>query len=202
MTSGVGRGFMPRRDAKAGEAGRPPGRRKGTRMRTLLMLAVLLVLMLLQSPLFGWLGVRPSVLDLALVATLYLAASTRALPGFVTSVAIGLLADAFTPGGLLGMNAEIHGVLFLLVVGLGARFPLTRPVPLLLVAAVSSCLKSLLFYVFSILFDRSFEPRVDVLLWGLPTALVTAVLSPVLFLPFAGVDRLVRGRRAADSLLR
>ena len=57
-------------------------------------------------------------------------------------------------------------------------------------------------FVFSILFDRSFEPRVDVLLWGLPTALVTAVLSPVLFLPFAGVDRLVRGRRAADSLLR
>lgn len=171
-------------------------------MRSFLLLLVLVVLMVVQPPLFGFLGVRPSVLDLALVATLYLASSSRALPGFVASVVAGVLADAFTPGGLLGMNAEIHGVLFLLVIGVGSRFPLTRPVPLLLVAAVSSVLKTLLFYVFSILFDRAFEPRVEVLLWGLPTALVTALLSPVLFLPFAGVDRLVRGRRASESLLR
>jgi rod shape-determining protein MreD len=171
-------------------------------VRSVLLLLVLVLLLVLQSPIFGFLGLRPSVLDLSLVATLYLASSSRALPGFVTSVVVGLLADAFTPGGLLGMNAEIHGLLFLLVTGLGSRFPLSRPVPLLLVAAVSSILKTLLFYVFSILFDRSFEPRAEVLLWGLPTALVTAMLSPVLFLPFAGVDRLVRGRRSAESLLR
>ncbi len=171
-------------------------------MRSALLLVVLALLMALQSPIFGLLGVRASLLDLPLIATLYLAGTSRALRGFVASAIVGLVADAFTPGGLLGMNTEIHGILFLLALGLAARFPLTRPVPLVLVTAVSSSLKTLLFYLFSILFDRAFEPRVEVLLWGLPTCLVTAVLAPLLFLPFAGIDRLVQGRRPSETMLR
>ncbi len=171
-------------------------------MRSFLLLLVLVLLMAVQSPLFAVLGIRPSLLDLPLIATLYLASSSRALRGFVASVGVGLIADAFTPGGLLGMNAEIHGILYLLALGLVARFPLSRPVPLLLVTSVSAVLKTLMFYLFSVLFDRAFEPRAEALLWGLPTALLTAVLSPLLFLPFAGVDRLVQGRRPTESLLR
>jgi rod shape-determining protein MreD len=171
-------------------------------MRSLVLLLLLGALMLLQLPLFAWMGVRPSVLDLPLAATLFLAATSRATPGFVAAVILGLMADAFTPGGLLGMNAEIHGILFLMLLGLGTRFPLARPVPLVLITLVSSVLKTLLFYVFSLLFDRAFEARAAVLLWGLPTALVTSLLCPVLVLPFAGVDRLIGGRRANESLLR
>jgi len=171
-------------------------------VRSVILVLVLVLLMALQSPVFGILGVRASLLDLPLIATLYFAGTSRALRGFVASVIVGLVADAFTPGGLLGMNAEIHGILFLLALGLAARFPLTRPVPLVLVTAVSSVLKTLLFYLFSILFDRAFEPRVEILLWGLPTALMTAVLAPLLFLPFAGIDRLVQGRRPNEHLLR
>ena len=156
----------------------------------------------LQSPIFGFLGVRASLLDLPLIATLYFAGTSRAVRGFVASVAVGLVADAFTPGGLLGMNAEIHGILFLLLLGLGTRFPRARPVPLVLLALVASVGKTLLFYVFSLLFDRAFEPRAEILLWGLPTALVTSLLCPLLVLPFAGVDRLIGGRRSTESLLR
>jgi rod shape-determining protein MreD len=171
-------------------------------LRSFLLVLLLLVLLALQSPIFGLLGVRASLIDFPLIATLYFASTSRAVRGFVASSIIGFIADGFTPGGLLGMNAEIHGIVFLLALGLSARFSLTRPAPLLLVTAVSSVLKTLLFYLFSLVFDRAFEPRIEVLLWGLPTCLATAVLAPLLFLPFAGVDRIVAGRRTNESLLR
>lgn len=170
-------------------------------MRHVLLGLVVFVLLAVQAPLLHVLDLTGWAVDVGLVTVLYLSATSSRLAGFVTSVVVGLIVDAFTPGGILGMNTEIMGIMFLVGLGLSARFQLLRTLPLVVVAFVCALMKSLLFFLFSILFDRNFSQYEAVLLWSVPHALVAAVFAPFLFLLLGLLDRGSAGRRARGGAL-
>jgi len=170
-------------------------------VRSLWFLLVLALLQFLVGPLLSWLGLRPTLVDVSLVATSYLCYAFPTRRGFLTTLAMGLLVDLSTPGTLLGLHMEVLGLIFLLVRGLSGRLPLDRPLPLILVTLVAGILETLLFYLLSLLFDPGFEGRASMLLWAIPTVLTTALLAPLLVLPFAGLDFLAGGLRRVDRRL-
>ncbi|MBP7125539.1 rod shape-determining protein MreD [Myxococcota bacterium] len=167
-------------------------------MRSVWFLLLLVLIQVLVGPLLLWTGLRPTLLDVPLVAVCHLCYAFPTRQGFLTTLAAGLILDLSTPGTLLGMHVEILGLLFLLIRGLSGRLPLDRPLPLILVTLVAGVLKTLLFFLLSLLFDSGFEGRAGSLLWAIPTVLTTALLAPLLVLPFAGLDVLTGGLRKAD----
>ena len=171
-------------------------------MRYFVLSLIVFLLLALQTPLLHVLGLSAYSIDVALLAAVYFAATSGPLGGFVASALVGLGADAFTPGGILGMNMEIMGIMYLVALGLSGRFQLLRPLPLILVLVVCSVTETLLFFLFSILFDKYFTQYSTVLTGAVPRTMVTALLGPLLFLVFGAVDSRLRGRRQPSPLLR
>lgn len=170
----------------------------GGRVRSLGFLVLLTGLLLLVNPLLSWIGLRSSLLDLPLVATCFLAQAFPTRQGFWTALAGGLVADLLIPGTLPGMYMEVMGLIFLLIRGLSERLPLDRPLPMILVTLVAGILKTLLFYLLSLIFDGGFQARATALLWAIPTVVVTGLTAPLLILPFVGLDILTGGQRRTD----
>lgn len=157
------------------------------------------LLLVLQAPVLQVSGLSAWSLDVGLLTVLYLAATSPRTPGFVTAVVIGFAVDSVTPGGVLGLNMEIMGIMYLVAMGLAARVHLLRTLPLLVVAFVCSLMSTLLFFLFSILFDRDFSQYGSVLLWAVPHAVITAMLGPLLFRLLGAIDERLRGRRSTGQ---
>ena len=168
-------------------------------MRYFLLTLLVFLLLALQTPLMHVLGLSSWSLDVGLLTVIYLSATSSPLRGFIASWAIGFVVDSLTPGGLLGMHTEILAIMFMVSLGLASRFHLLRPLPLIVVALVCSLMETLLFFLFSILFDRDFSQYSTVLLWGVPHAIVTALLGPLLFLLLGAIDTRIRGRRQSGG---
>ncbi len=171
-------------------------------MRYVLLTVLVFVLLACQVPILGLVGVHAFTLDLPLLAVIYLAATSRPMGGFVTAVVIGLLADSFAPGSVLGTHMEIMGLLFLANFALAGRFQWTRPLPLMVMTLAGVLASSLLFYLLSTIFDEGFSGA-SANFGGLALRLlVTTLASPLLFRLFAAIDGRVRGRRVSSPLLR
>jgi len=167
----------------------------------ILILSVFLIFAV-ETPILTVAGMNAYSVNVALLAVIYLAATSPPFGGFVTAVIVGFVADSFTPGGILGMNMEIMAILFLVTRGLAERFQVLRPLPLVGVAMVCSAVEILLVFLFSILFDRNLTQYSSVFVGALPQALSTA-LAGLLFIPlFRWIDGKIRGRRYTGSLLR
>ena len=171
-------------------------------MRYLLLTLTVFLLLAVQAPLLRVLGIEHYSIDAALVAILYLAATASGSAGLIAASAIGFMADAFAAGGILGMNMEILVIMYLLGLGLAARFHLMSAVPLVMVALLCSVTQMLLFFLFSVLFDRGFGSSTRMLLEAIPHALLTSMFAPILFPLFSLIDRGTRGRRpGSDGVL-
>jgi rod shape-determining protein MreD len=171
-------------------------------MRYVLLTLTVFVLLACQVPLLGLLGVHAFTLDLPLIAVMYLAATSRPLGGFVTAVFVGLLADSFAPGAVLGTHMEIMGLLFLANLLLAGRFQWSRPLPLMVLTLVGSIASGLLFYLFSTVFDEGFS-GVEASFGDIALRLlVTTLAAPLLFRLFGLIDGRLRGRRVHSPLLR
>jgi len=168
-------------------------------LRYVVLTVLVFLLLAVQAPVLQVLGLSAWSLDVGLLTVIYLATTSPRLPGFVTAAVIGFVVDSFTPGGVLGMYTEIMGIMYLVAMGLAARVHLLRPLPLVIAAFVCSLVSTLLFFLFSILFDRNFSQYSVVILWAAPHALVTALLGPLLFRLLGVVDERLRGRRSADG---
>lgn len=171
-------------------------------MRYGLLTLLLFVLLACQVPLLRLLGVHPFTLDLPLLVVLYLAVTSRPMGGFVTAVLVGLLADSFAPGAVLGTHMEIMGLLFLGYFALAGRFQWTRPLPLMVLTLVGSLLAGVLFFLLSTIFHEGFssasvDPGGQAL-----RLLVTTLAAPLLFRLFGAIDGRLRGRRVSSPLLR
>lgn len=171
-------------------------------MRYLVLTVLVFVLFAVQAPVVKALGWGAASVDVALLAVLYLAATSPAFGGFVTSVVLGLVADSFTPGGVLGMYMEVAGIVFLVGRGLADRLQILRPVPLMVIVLVCMVTKTLLVFLLSIVFDRDFTQYAAVFVNVLPHVLTTTILAPVFVALFQWTDRRVRGRRPVGTLLR
>jgi rod shape-determining protein MreD len=171
-------------------------------MRYALLSVLVFLLLTIQTPLLHVAGISEYAVNMALLATLYLAATSTPLAGFVTAVVLGLVADSFTAGGIVGMNMEIMGLLYLVSRGLAGHFELLKPLPLILVVLLCSVVNGLLFFLFSVLFDRNFVQYAPVLLGELRRALVTSLAGPFVFQLFGLVDRRLRGRTTSRTTMR
>ncbi len=171
-------------------------------MRYLILTLLVFILFAVQAPIVKALGWGAASVDVALLAVLYLAATSPAFGGFVTSVVLGLVADSFTPGGILGMHMEVAGVVFLVGRGLAERLQVLSPVPAMVIVLVCMVTKTLLVFLLSVVFDRDFTQYAAMFVNAVPHALTTTILSPVFIALFQWTDRRVRGRRPAGTLLR
>lgn len=172
-------------------------------MRYLILTGIVFLLYAVQAPVVRAIGLGGAVsVDVSLLAVLYLAASSPAFGGFVTSVLLGLVADAFTPGGILGMYMEVMGIMFLVGRGLAERLEILRPVPLMLVVLLCVVTKTLLVFLLSVVFDRDFTQYAAVFINAVPHVLTTTIASPVFVGLFHWVDRRWHGRRTSETLLR
>jgi len=169
-------------------------------MRYAVIATVVFVALAIETPVLQVLDLTGWSLDFGLITVLYLAASSTRTAGFVTSVVIGFILDSFSPGGVLGTNMEIMGITYLVAMGLAARFHLSRPLPLMVAVFVCSIMSTLLFFIFSLLFDRGFSQPSRVLLWAVPHALLTAAIAPLFYKLLEAIDERIRGRRARDGI--
>jgi rod shape-determining protein MreD len=148
-----------------------------------------------ESPLLHRLEVSLYAPNLALVAVMFTSVVEPGLAGVVASFAIGLLHDGFSMGAPIGLHTEI-AVLSFLLMRLGVRkLAVAGAVPLMLATFAMSLLSSLLFFLLSAVFDRSFDAFSMVFSVMIPNALVTAPFAPLLF-PLYGwvLDRITRRR--------
>jgi len=171
-------------------------------MRGFILLSILALLMAIQAPLLHAMNLSGYAMDLALLGTLYFAASSSVFAGLILSSLVGLVQDAFTPGALLGMNMEIMVILFLVARGLSLRFHLQNPLPLMIAVLVCSIIKAILFFLLSILFDRSFGDYAPLLVEAIPHAVITAVLGPLVAWLLMTVDRGLKSRSYSGPLLK
>jgi rod shape-determining protein MreD len=168
-------------------------------MRHVILTLVVFLLLAVQAPLLHVLGLAAWSLDVGLLAVLYLAATSSRLDGVINAAIIGFIVDSFTPGGVLGMHIEILSLMFLVAIGLAARVQMLQTLPLIVVAFVCSLMETLLFFLFSLLFDRNFGQYTAVLLWAVPHAFITAMLGPLVFKLLGAVDGRLRGKRVTGG---
>jgi len=171
-------------------------------LRYIVLTITVFVLFALETPVLNVLGLSAYSIDVALLAAIYLAATSPRFGGFVTAVIIGFVADSFTPGGVLGMNMEIMGIIYLVTRGLAERFQVLSPLPLVAVALVCSTLDILLVFLFSIVFDRNLTQYSMVFVGAVQHILTTSLAGLVLVPFFRFIDRRIQGRRYTGSLLR
>lgn len=170
-------------------------------MRNGVIILLLFGMLAIQTPILSLLGLSNYSANLGVITVMFLAGTASGLGGFVASIIAGVLVDAFTPGGLLGMHMETLGIGYLLAVGLSRRVDLMRPLPLMVVSFVLCLTDTLLFYIFSIIFDREFSQHAAVLMWSIPHAMLTALMAPILFYLLGLIDNRMRGRRKMGPLL-
>lgn len=149
----------------------------------------------IETPILNAWGISAFSVDIALVTTLYLAATSSPIGGFITSIMVGFIADAFTPGGIIGMNMEINGLIFLMALGLETRFDFMRPIPLMVVILATCVVKTSLFFLFSLMFDSNFSDYKNILISAISHAFVTTMLGPLLYFFILAVEKRFRGKR-------
>jgi len=171
-------------------------------VRYFVLTVAVFLLFAMQTPVLSVLGLSVYSVDIALIAVIYMAAAFPALGGFLTAVAVGFIADSFTPGGVLGMNMEIMGILFLMARGLAERFKLLRTLSLILAILAGSVVKVLLVFLFSMVFDRNMTQYSTVFAGVVSHSLTTAVAGIVLVPLLRLVDGRARGRMDSRPRLR
>lgn len=147
-------------------------------IKILFLLLLAYVLFSLESPFLQSLHISLYAPEVALGLILY---ATFALPvhaGALFAFMLGLLRDGFSGGAMLGIHSEIYTMIFLLAVLLSKRLDFRHPFIFMLVTAVASLCSSMLFFVFSAVFDQDFEQYGLVMRLMLPQGLISAPIGP------------------------
>lgn len=151
----------------------------GTSLRFVFLLVLGYLLFSLESPFLHSLHISLYAPELALGLVLF-ASVTLSLPGAaIFAFLLGLLKDGFCGGGMLGLHSEIFVIVCLAGRLLSKRLDFRHPLVFLVVTAVASALSSSLFFVFSAVFDQSFDQYGLVARMLLPQALISAPFGPV-----------------------
>lgn len=166
-------------------------------MRGLAGIAALAIAVVVQSAIgrLAWQGTV--VVDLVLVVVVYLALTGGPVAGLVAGTVGGLVQDALSPGGILGMGGLAKTVVGFLAGRFGTQFIVTATVPRLLTFAAATAAHAVLFMgAYSLLGLRSFPN-------ALTTVAVQAagngVLGVVVFTIAEWLPRAVERRRAAGG---
>lgn len=97
-------------------------------MKTMIVLAVLVVALLLQTTVAGLSLEAGSLVNFVLIAVVYVALSMGAMAGLLTGAAGGLVQDAIA-GSIVGIGGLSKTLVGFLVGVLGAQFIVSQPIP-------------------------------------------------------------------------
>jgi len=148
-------------------------------LRMLVYVLIAYLLLSIESPLLSSFHVRMYAPDPALAVVVYAAAAMEFMPGIFTAFILGILKDGFSGGVPLGMHVEIFVAVFLACAAVSRRLDYRGAVLMSVVVVCSSLVSSLLFFVFSAIFDRDFEQFDLIFRLAIPQALISAPIGPI-----------------------
>ena len=169
--------------------------------RSLAVILIAYLLLGLESPLLHQLHISLLAPDVTLVIAVWLGLHFPPVAGCLTSLAIGFLKDGFVSTVPVGMHAEIFVTVFFFARLMAGRVLVRGVVTLMLTAALASMAATLLYVLFSLLFDRAFSAYAMVFRLLLPSALVTAPFAPIVFFLLDRVDRVLHRRGGGGVFL-
>ncbi len=170
-------------------------------LRFVLYLLLGYLLLSLESPMLTSFHIRMYAPDPTLALVIFAAVSFELAPAVALAACLGLLKDGFSSGVPLGMYVEIYVLVMLACHALSRRLDYRNVVLMTLVALCASLASSMLFFVFSAIFDRDFEQFDLIFRLAIPQALITAPMGPIV----AGLAGWLDGRlipRDSDGLFR
>jgi len=142
------------------------------------------LLQVLETSIARYAGVNFVTPDIGLVAAFYLGAGTGPAAGLITAFLLGLSADLMSMGGLIGMNAMIYTLIFLLALQVSTKVMVWSITGQLMLTLLFCFLSLIAQILFQFLFENWTNVYMDVWRVGLVGVLVTTAFSPILFIIF------------------
>lgn len=170
-------------------------------LRFILYLLLGYFMLSLESPMLTSFHIRMYAPDPTLALVIFAAVSFEFAPAVALAACLGLLKDGFSSGVPLGMYVEVYVLVMLACHALSRRLDYRNVVLMTLVALCASLASSMLFFVFSAIFDRDFEQFDLIFRLAIPQALITAPMGPIV----AGLAGWLDGHlipRDSDGLFR
>ena len=125
------------------------------------------------------LGATRYVPDVVIPLVVYIALNLRFLPGAIAVCAIGLLADAFMGGGIIGLRTEVLLIVYLAIGVLVKRYRVNSMIGLVLLALAGILVHDLLFLLLSVIFDARFQGAHLVVSALFPRLLISLPFIPI-----------------------
>jgi rod shape-determining protein MreD len=134
-------------------------------------------------------GATHFVPDVTIPLVVYIALNLRFLPGAIAVFALGLLADAFMGGGIIGLRTEVLLIVFLAVGVLVKRYRVNSMVFVALLCLAGIFVQDLLFLLLSVIFDARFMGASLVVGALFPRMLISLPFIPVVLGLARRIDR-------------
>jgi rod shape-determining protein MreD len=168
-------------------------------MKTAGVLAALAVAMVLQMTIAGMTMAGGSVVNLVLVAVVYVALAFGPVTGMLAGSAGGLVQDALA-GGVVGVGGLSKSIVGFFVGVLGAQFIVSQPLPRLVMFVGATLVHELCYNALSALVEfRPFSMQYSALL---TQAAVNALVGVIAFQIVEGAPGLLQRRDARKASVR
>jgi rod shape-determining protein MreD len=158
-------------------------------MRGLPLVVLAYILMGSLGSLSQHIGATHFVPDVVIPLIVYVALNLRFLPGAVTVFIVGLLADAFMGGGIIGLRTEVLLIVFLAIGVLVKRYRVNSMLGLVLLSLAGIFVQDLLFLLLSVIFDARFQGAHLVVSALFPRLLISLPFIPVVLGLSRRIDR-------------
>lgn len=157
------------------------------------------LLQVLETSVARYAGVNFVTPDVGLVAAIFLGVGTGPVAGLITAFFLGMTADLMSMGGLIGANAVIYVVVFLLAFQARNKV-MVWAIPGQILLTIVFCFVALVLQtLFQFLFEHWVNVYADIWRVGLVGVLVTTASAPILFILFDRVMVAVSGATRGDD---
>lgn len=171
-------------------------------MRILAHVALIYLLLGLESAVLMQLGLSFHAPDIAAIAVVFVALRADYFSGLLTVVLMGLLQDGFSMGAPVGMHVEVFVLIYLFARRVTGRLIVDTALVMMVVGFLVSASSQILVLLLTAVFDRSFAQFGQGLGGVLPNALVTMPFAPIVFALFSWVEGLLRRRHSRSVFFR
>jgi len=157
------------------------------------------LLQVLETSVARYAGVNFVSPDVGLVAAIFLGVGTGPVAGLITAFLLGLSADMMSMGGLIGANAVVYVMVFLLSRQARSKV-MVWAIPGQILLTVIFCFLALISQtLFQFLFEHWTNVYANIWRIGLVGILVTTASAPVLFILFDRLTIAVSGATRGDD---
>jgi rod shape-determining protein MreD len=114
-------------------------------MRTAAALAAILIALAVQTTLARYMFRGSSAIDLVLIVVVYVAIKSGPVTGLLAGTVAGLIQDALSSGGILGIGGLAKTIVGFLAGVLGTQFIVTAPLPRFVLLLFATALHAAIF---------------------------------------------------------